>query len=176
MAPSTDWRIGQDAPMSDKPFKFSLQPALDAAVSEQTQWERTVSDTRAEMTAEQGRLAELAKKSEEISQQILRTSDNLAKVESSPSDFERLAAAAAGLKVLRNRQIRHRESILRQASVLREGHLKLNLQNDNLKQVWSKVKALEKLREKQQQAFDADVERAEQDDIDEAAIQRFQRD
>jgi flagellar biosynthesis chaperone FliJ len=149
---------------------------LDAAIHEKGQWERAVTDTRSAMSAAQQRMAYLANDLQELMQQFARSSDKLATDDSIHGEFNRLATESAGLKTLRNRQRRQQDAVTKQAGLLKEIQMKLDLQMENLRQVGSKVQELEKLRARQRQVFEDELERAEQDEIDEAAIQRFNRD
>ena len=161
--------------MNPGPFKFTLQPALDAAVEERRQWEAALRQAEADLAHEREDLGKLRDSLTELEQRIAAERDNLAAPDGPPRTAEDLLAQGEYVRGLRLRRDDVRAAVARQEARVDEVAVRKGVVEDELARAATAVRQLEKVREQQLAEHGKLVKRAEQERLDEAAILRAGR-
>jgi len=155
-----------------KKFKFSLQPVLDKAVAERQKAERALVEARKELVAAEKKLEELRQHVKKTVQQIRTEHDHLVNPKSRPPTAQAYRERDEYIQALHRKREAQEQAVEKQRSEARE---KAELKQKELNQKIAEISSLEKMREKALADHQKILDRALQNEIDEAGIQRAVR-
>lgn len=151
-------------------FKFSLQPALDAALNEREELERAVLAARKAKDEARRQIEKTASEIEQTSQQLDQAHDNL---NTTGDTIARIRQGTASMQLHKKRIEMLQARRLEEQDALQWARDKLKIHEDSLKEADSKVQSLERLRERHYQEYLAEQERRQEAERDEQAIQNW---
>lgn len=151
-----------------KPFKWSLQPALDKAIHDRQLAESAVLEARRELEAAEARLRELRESLEEVVQRIAVEHDHLVRqtdARRDPIQQDEL------IRALRAREAVRREAVDRQTVEVGFSRQRLEHRQAELQEAAGREQGLERTREKALKEHAKAAQQRLQAEIDDAGIQ-----
>jgi len=158
-----------------KKFKFSLQPVLDKAVAERQKAERALVEARKELVAAEKKLEELRQHVKKTVQQIRTEHDHLVNPKSRPPTAQAYRERDEYIQALHRKREAQEQAVEKERSEVRWAREKAELKQKELNQKIAEISSLEKMREKALADHQKILDRALQNEIDEAGIQRAVR-
>jgi len=153
-----------------KKFKFQLQPALDKAIGDREKAERALLEAKRALEAEEAELKKRQDIVRQTTQRITTEHDNLVATES--ANPQQLLERQELLDALRARRQQQIEAVTQQKSAVAIARQKLKLRRDELNAAVMQVRAMERMKDKALAEHKKVLDRALQNEIDEAGIQR----
>ena len=157
--------------MPQRKFVFGPQPALDKAISTQKAAEQAVVEARKVLQLEQQRLQQMLEQIERTRQQIREAHANLVSPERAVSEAMDLRHRSSHLDALRQREQDEIAAAERQRQQVAWAEDRLELRKKELAEAMAAVQALERLKENRREEHKAALEKREESQRDDDAIQ-----
>ncbi|MGA2498838.1 MAG: flagellar FliJ family protein [Tepidisphaeraceae bacterium] len=156
-------------------FRFSLQPALDHALSEQEHCQRNLAIALSNVASERAELNRYLNVLEQTRQQIRDEYDKMVIPLQQRLSVSGLTARSRYLESLGDREAADLAAIDRQRARLNAAEHVLADRREDLARQTAEVEALDKLKEKQNAEFQAELLKAEDTERDDQATLQFKR-
>jgi flagellar biosynthesis chaperone FliJ len=157
--------------MISRVFKFGPQPALDKAIAEQRAAEQALIAARRSLEEEKRKLERILSDIEKNRQRIRAEHDNLTSPRRQISDPRELTHISRFIDSLRDKEKALLQAADRQRQQIAFAKDRVDLRQRELAEAVSRVQALEKLKEQRRLEHEAAVEKAEEKQRDDEAIQ-----
>ena len=161
--------------MAQPAIQFSLQPALDKAAHDRDVCADQVAEIQSLLSAARTHLADLQSKNLAAVQLARVEADNHCKAVSANGETGDLIDGARDLAVVNRAAADSAAAVVRQRQAIDLLVVRLDVKKEELLERMEQARAYEKLREKAVEAHAKARERADELEIDEQALEQFER-